>query len=245
MVSLFSDSATKISLLVPTRGRPDFMVRLWKSALETSANPSNLEISFCLDNDDKNSMKMYREIESPQTNVVSTKRYAITLSEKWNYAYSVSSGGLFMHCADDVIFRSKNWDEILIAEFEKVPDRILFVHGRDGAKDARLGTLGFLHKNWVGVIGYFVPPYFNAGYNDAWLTEVSDRINRRRFVPEIFTEHMHFKYKKAPFDNTYRDLRRKFKEDNVKKIWADREPDREEDAKKLKKFIENFESKKD
>ena len=40
-------------------------------------------------------------------------------------------------------------------------------------------THGFLHRNWVETVGYFVPPYFSSDFNDTWLNEVADMIGRK------------------------------------------------------------------
>lgn len=229
----------KISLLVPTRKRPNQMKRLWDSALNTANNKLNLEIVFYIDDDDLESIKMINTMKSDQVKFVTGKR--LVLSEAWNEAWKISSGDIYMHCGDDIIFRTNDWDKIVISEFEKVPDKILFVYGRDGIWDSeKLGTHGFLHKNWTDTIGYFVPPYFNYGRNDTWLTEVSTKLGRKRFIKEIYTEHMHFKRGKSKIDSTYRDGPARGAKDNVVKIWKDTQSKRNEDVKKLEKFIANF-----
>ena len=51
---------------------------------------------------------------------------------------------------DDIVLRTLGWDQLVEAVFERWPDRIVFVHGRDG----------FLHRRWVDTLSYFVPPAF-------------------------------------------------------------------------------------
>lgn len=234
----------KISLLVPTRNRPEQMTRLWQSALDTADTPEDLEIVFYIDDDDASSIAEYKSMKTDQVQAVIGER--IILSQMWNGAYELATGEVFMHCGDDIIFRSENWDKIVRKAFKQFDDKILFVYGRDGIWDnEELGTHGFIHKNWVDTIGYFVPPYFDYGGNDGWLTEVATIIKRKRFVPEIYTEHMHFSVNKSKKDATYggqpvRHKKRYGGKPGAAKLWADTAKERAEDARKLQEFINNF-----
>lgn len=233
----------KISLLTPTRGRPQFMHRLWDSALTMAENPENIEIVFYIDYDDATSFRMCYQLNawlSSHVEMVLGPR--IILSQMWNECWKAANGDILHHCADDVVFRTKDWDSIIINEFEKVPDKILFIYGRDGITpvELQLGTHGFIHQNWAKTIDYFVPPYFAYGKNDAWLSEVAVRIDRCKYMPELYIEHMHPAVGKAPMDSTYKDaIQRGGK--NHRKIYDDMLPKRKADAEKLKQFINEFE----
>jgi hypothetical protein len=142
-----------------------------------------------------------------------------------------------MHCGDDIIFRSQGWDTLVREHINSKPDHIVFVHGMDGIQNERLGTHGFLHRNWMDVTGYFVPPYFSCDYNDTWLTDVSDMIGRRIYEPRIYTEHMHWAVGKQPRDQTYSDTMARGHRDNVTAMYESMLPKRQEDARKLREFI--------
>lgn len=234
----------KISLLTPTRGRPAAMEKLWNSALETATDPSRLEIVFYIDDDDALSLGKCSEMQAKDSRVLAVSGPRIVLSEMWNEAYKVATGEIFMHCGDDIIFRSQHWDSIVEKHISEAPGNILFVHGRDGIQDAKLGTHGFVHKNWVATIGYFVPPYFSSDYNDTWLTDVSDMIGRRMYEPAIFTEHMHWAVGKQPKDQTYSDTENRGRRDNVTALYGQLLPKRQEDAMKLWKVVEEWAAKK-
>lgn len=127
----------------------------------------------------------------------------IVLSECWNECYAVAQGDIFWHGGDDVTFRTIGWDEIVRAAFP--PDNIAFVHGHDLSPNGHwLGTHGFLHRAWVDAVGYFLPPYFSSDYNDVWLVDVADIIDRHVYVP-IVTEHWHPDFGKSEKDQTYYD----------------------------------------
>lgn len=232
----------KISLLVPTRGRPGSMQRLWDSAVSTADDKENLEIVFYMDNDDHYSLKQFEKMDSPQHHGIVGNR--IVLSEMWNECQKIATGEIYQHCGDDLVFRSKGWDTLVRNHISSFEDKIAFVYGRDGIQDEKLGTHGFLHKNWVNAVGYFVPPYFSCDFNDTWLTEVSSLIGRRIYEPNIFTEHMHWAVGKQPRDQTYSDTIARGNRDNVQQKYDSMKKNREEDAQKLRDFIDSVKNSK-
>lgn len=228
-----------ISILCPTRGRPADMAKIWHSALQKASRPERIEIVFYLDNDDTlglSGLALCATQRASQVRALIGNR--IVLSQCWNAACEHARGDIFMQCGDDILFRSNDWDVFLIDAFAKVEDRIAFVYGRDGQYDQLLGTHGFLHRNWVETLGYFVPPIFSSDYNDVWLHEVAVRIQREVFVPEIYTEHLHFKNNKRTLDTTYKERLLRHKQDQVSTIWENTVTERIRDAKKLRAYIE-------
>ena len=231
----------KISLLCPTRSRPREMMRMWHSAVATAKNPESIEVIFYLDNDDSVGMaglRLAATKRAAQVSAVVGER--IILSKCWNAAAEIAKGEILMHCGDDIIFRSRGWDAVAAEKIMSFPDRIAFVYGRDGIMDEELGTHGFISREWAKATGYVVPPIFSSDYNDTWLNEVAEKIGRKFYLPDIYTEHMHFVAKKSVRDNTYRDRLKRHERDNVVKLWEDTAHLREQDAQKLLAHIASF-----
>ena len=226
----------KISLLCPTRGRPDSMERMWNSAVEHANYREDLECVFYVDNDDQAS-----EEKATELGCEAVLGPRIVLSEMWNACYYIATGEIFMHCGDDLVFHRLGWDRMVVAEFEKYPDRIAFVHGRDGIANEKLGTHGFIHQAWVDAVGYFVPPYFSSLYNDTWLTEVANRIDRRVYLEAMYIEHLHFTSGKSPYDATYSDRRDGTISTNAENTtkWNSLVDERIGDAAKLQEVIDS------
>lgn len=223
-----------ISILLPSRGRPDNIVRLANSIFETASNPSEIEIIVRLDEDDPK-LEQYMDNPPKQTTYFTGPR--VVLSELWNECYKRSTGDILMHAGDDIVFRTKEWDRILQEKFNEFEDNIVFVFGDDGSPhNGTFGTHGFIHRKWVETVGYFVPPYFSSDYNDTWLNEVAQKINRHVHIP-ILTEHMHPDFNKGPVDKTHKDRYERHKKDNVKQIYEDRHEDRLSDADKLRRVM--------
>lgn len=222
-----------ISILCPTRNRLDAMRRLVQSARETAANPTEIEFIFYVDEDDEPSAALADELDAT---VVRGPR--IVLSEMWNRCWDEAKYDVAMHCGDDIIFRSRDWDLHVLYAFERFPDKIVLVHGRDGYQDANLATHGFRHRNWVNATGYFVPPYFSSDYNDTWVTEVADALGRRVYVPEVYTEHMHPVAGKGTWDQTHQERLARHTRDNVEQKYRDLLPQRLDDIAKLRDVIQ-------
>lgn len=233
------NSVPLISILTPTRGRPDNIIRLIESALDTALRKNLIEFIFYVDYDDQMSDNAIERasIAGAQTMTIMGER--IVLSEMWNACARAAHADVMMHCGDDIIFRSDNWDEHVLGEFEKYPDGIVLVHGRDGYQDERLATHGFRHRNWMDVVGNFVPPYFSSDYNDTWVTEVADKLGRRRYIPEVYTEHMHPVVNKGPLDLTHQERLQRHARDDPGKTYAQLANVRQEEVRLLQEYIDN------
>jgi len=228
----------KISLICPTRARPRRMAAMWHSAVATADDPGQIEVVFYIDEDDaagKAGLALSAKIRAAQVSSIVGRR--LILSECWNAAAKIAKGGILMHCGDDIIFRSQGWDAQVIEKIDAFPDRIAFVYGRDGINDKKLGTHGFISSQWMEATGYMVPPIFSSDYNDMWLNEVAGRIGRRIYVPQIYTEHMHFMVQKSAKDATYLERLKRHRKDKMDEIWSNTAHLREADAQKLRACI--------
>lgn len=207
-----------ISILLPTRNRPDFMEKMIFSAVDLAKDKGNIEFILYMDFDDHESHKKLSEIhlKFPYVTGIMGSRtpsgHHVNLSIMWNECYRMSKGSIAMHAGDDIIFRTQDWDQIVRDKFNEYDDKIVFVYGNDGNPDYRnedntrsvFGTHGFLHRNWVKTVGYFVPPYFTSDYNDTWLNEVARTIKRDAYV-DVLTEHMHPSLGKHEWDATHQE----------------------------------------
>lgn len=222
-----------ISLLVPTRGRPSGLRRMVDSAFEHASAPGTFEVVAVVDDDDFSYEGMWELYNT--TTIIKTKRTLLSLY--WNLAYEEAKGPIYMHASDDIVFQTPDWDLKVEEAFDKYPDKIVFVYGDDGDPTHKnFGTHGFLHKQWVDAVGYFVPPYFSSDWNDTWLNEVADKIGRKEKI-DILTEHMHYGLRKGELDLTHAErLVRHFK-DNTPRIYEDKVAERNTDAAKLREAM--------
>jgi hypothetical protein len=201
---------------------------------------SRVQWVFYLDDDDLVSRQMAEELDREAGDVVFKIGPRILLSSMWNECFSIADHDVLQHSCDETIYRTAGWDTAVLEAFQEWPDGIGLVYGRDGIHDERLATHGFITRDWVEAVGYFVPPYFSSDYNDLWLHEVAGSIGRRVFLPDVFTEHMHPAVGKGPLDQTHQDRLTRHSQDGVDGLWNQLLPKRQEDVVKLMTAMQRF-----
>lgn len=219
-----------ISLLIPTRKRPDNLRRLIDSLRETSSFMP--DICCYVDSDDDS----YSPLDFPEVRFVGGER--MVFSGMWNRCAQIATGDILMMAADDMAFRTCYWDGMIERAFEECPDKILMVHGDDlGFGRDRFGVFPVIHRRWYEAVGYFCPPGYSADYCDTHLNDVANALDRRRFLPYV-TEHLHPSLGKAEMDETYLETRARNVRDNNPKLYMEREHERIIDVEKLRKVID-------
>lgn len=185
------------------------------SALHTADRPDQLEVVTYIDYDDTSYDGIKMDGWSVDWVKVRGPREidgSVNLSEMWNRCWEHATGEIYMHCGDDIVFRTDGWDTDVRKAINQAPGKIAFVWCDDGSPNHasnNFGTHGFVHRNWTNVIGRFVPPYFVSDFNDTWFNDVAEMVGCRHFLPMHLTEHMHYIWGKAQVDmNTQQRLAR-------------------------------------
>lgn len=227
-----------ISVLLPTRKRREMFLRMYTSAMSLANHPGRVEVVYYVDDDDNS----YEGLNLYNTTRVTGPR--VVLSEMWNACYEAAQGDIFMHCGDDIVFRTEGWDDVVRATFDEYPDGIAFVYGEDGNGESgrnQFGTHGFIHRNWVNTVGYFVPPYFVSDYNDTFLNDVAKKINRHRHI-DILTEHMHYSLGKSEIDENTKERLERHERERPQDYYNSLEfrQEMEQKLEALKEFIDAF-----
>jgi hypothetical protein len=188
---------------------------------------------FYIDDDDHASAEMAETLNDEGNDIRYVWGPRILLSSMWNECQKIARYDVFQQSCDETIYRSDGWDTAVLDAFGQWPDRIGLVYGRDGIHDQNLATHGFITRQWVDAVGYFVPPYFSSDYNDLWLMQVAQGIGRTCFLPDVYAEHMHPAVGKGPLDQTHQDRLARHGQDNVDQLWKSLLPKRQEDVAKL------------
>lgn len=224
-------SDMKISILCPTRGRPESVERLLKSIRETTSEMP--EVVLYIDDDDGDSRDWVQFETASLKRIIGPRK---TLSDCWNECAKHATGDILMMGADDLVFRTKGWDKMVINTFESHPDKFIFLHGDDGHWGNQFGTHGFIHRKWYDTLGYFTAPYFSADYADTWLNDIANTLGRRVYL-NFVTEHLHPAWGKAPMDETHKQRMERAEKDNVAKLYQDLRPKLIEDIHKIRNAI--------
>jgi hypothetical protein len=94
-----------VSLLVPTRGRPDQIASMWASACATASRPNDLELVIYVDDDDPTVLP-----DLGDATIIHGPR--IVLSDCWNKCAAAATGDILWLGNDDVLFRTPGWDPV-------------------------------------------------------------------------------------------------------------------------------------
>jgi hypothetical protein len=237
-----------ISLLVPSRGRPNRCQAMWRSALEHAADPLRVELLLYLDDDDPTRTAYRAWIRAgDHSRILALDGPRILLTQTWNILLEHATGEILWHGNDDVDFHTDGWDQAVRHAFEAVPDRIALVYPRDGIQNEGLATLGFLHRHWVDTVGYMIAPYFSSDYGDTWNDDIARMLGRRRYLPDVYCEHLHPVAGKAigedgrplghQLDQTHRDRVARHGPDGNDQRFLDLLPERQAAAEKLRALI--------
>lgn len=229
-----TDSKMKISICCPTRGREESIWRLVRS-IEDTVNEIP-EIILYVDDDDESLLHL-RPGDSEaghQLRIIRGPRK--TLSDCWNDCAKAATGDILMFAGDDIVFKTKGWDRMVINTFESHPDKYLFVHGDDGHWGNRFGTHGFIHRRWYETVGYLLPPYFVSDYGDTWLNDMANILGRRLYL-NFVTEHLHPAWGKAELDQTHRERLERGAKADVAAVYAEMRPKLLADTDKIRQAI--------
>ena len=193
----------KISILVPTRNRFNNIVRLIKSIKDTAYDFNNIEILLYVDNDDTNTLHSINKNRKDLHGACVYTGKQGTLGSAYNALYKKCTGNIIMSGADDIIFKTKDWDKILLDNFNKLDSKIaLFASNDLYTNPDDLSTHPFLTREAINCFGFFIPSKFDCNYADRWYTDIFKRVKRYIVVP-IIIEHMHWLNNKAKRDSTY------------------------------------------
>lgn len=231
----------KISLLLPTRQRPDNLLRFYESAMSTAEDPDSVEVVCYIDEDDNS----YDHIEFPNLVKVRGNRKhddIVNLSVMWNKCWNEATGDIFGHMGDDIVFRTIGWDTAVREAINARPGKIAFVWCNDYSDESNrndFGTHGFVHRNWTDVIGRFVPPYFASDYNDTWFNDVSRELNVQTYLHHHVTEHMHYSIGKSEIDQNTRERLDRHASQKPDEIYNSHEKKQErlDEVEKLRGYI--------
>lgn len=102
--------------------------------------------------------------------------------------------------SDDSIVRTTGWDLKLLSHL----DDFGIVHSADGWQSGeRIHGAVLFGKELLSALGWWTAPGLIHSFCDDVWEAIAQRIGRRRYVPEVLVEHIHFWNGKANIDTTY------------------------------------------
>ena len=247
----FGEFLMHIAILTPSRGRPFGLRNLVQTVVRHSSGNNKVSFEHYIDYDDPFYPKYVEELKGfEDVGSRITLGPSQSVSKSWNdiAKIAINNGAdILMMGNDDLIFNTSDWDNILVEETKKFPDKIYCMWFNDGINDGKHCAFPIVSSLWFNTVGHFSPGIFNFLYNDTWIFDIAKRIGRDHYIPQVTAEHLHFSTGKSKKDKTtkrYRGLTKVFSKLNKthifekdKVIFQNTVSLRIEAAEKLKKVM--------
>lgn len=180
------------SLIVPTRGRPARLRHLLDSVAATAARPGRIEVVLVADADDPESHGVCRPELTVRCVVGPPGRTMGALNAA---GYEAARGEYVMLLNDDVVSRTRGWDETVLRCFRRFPDPVALVHVNDTLIRDYLCTFPILPREYCELIGGICPVEYRRYRIDDHIEDVFNLIavlghRRTVYLPDVLFEHL-------------------------------------------------------
>lgn len=166
-----------ISVLIPSRGRPERLARSLKSLRE---NAEGHEVRFIvrLDEDDAH---LYSDVSADV--IVGPANGYGRLNECYNEMAAAAPGGWLWLWNDDCVVKTRGWDRII----EEQERRVVTVLNPGATTLVGIFSAYFpvIPKRWVDLVGH----WSLHTCNDSWVESIGRRLRRMVDLPQIVVEH--------------------------------------------------------
>ncbi|MDH5763077.1 MAG: hypothetical protein OEZ51_08850 [Nitrospinota bacterium] len=194
-----------LSILLPTRGRPDRAEQFLRSVAEMSADPANIEIILYVDKDDPAS----HAIDCEAIPVIRIIGPSLTMGGLNTACYRRSTGDIIVPLNDDMIIRTPDWDRKIRDVHDRFPDGIYLAYPNDLHAGETFPSTPILSRTTCQRLISPYPEVYAGGFIDYHLMDIFKRLqvlgeNRVVYLKDLVIEHMHPQYGKAETDATYR-----------------------------------------
>jgi hypothetical protein len=194
---------TKISLLLPSRGRPSLVRRLFESIVANSEEIENIEIILCLDDDDTQS----HLIDDERLNIVKTIGPPATMGSLNSRCFDASTGDIIMLMNDDLVVCTPGWDNIIRGVTRRIPDQIFMAYPDDMEK-ANLSTFPIMSRKTCEILVNPYPKEYDSLFIDDHIFDIFTRLkylgkDRIHYLENIKFDHRHFVNGKVRPDANY------------------------------------------
>lgn len=171
------DAQPDISVLIPSRGRPDALAR----CIASLGNHANVEILVGLDDDDPNP-GIFLDREMDVTAKVFTWPRHPTLGALLNHLAAESKGRYLMMLGDDHVIDEPNWSQMVVDGFAALPNEVGVLYP---ACEHHPGfpSITVISRRAYEAVGYYYPPFFPYWFGDTWWDEMAILVGQKRELP--------------------------------------------------------------
>lgn len=205
-----------ISVLCPSRGRPEALARSANSLLATASEPLGFELLVAVDLDDRSDYGRFNRF-------VADERWGYAgLNRYYNLLAGQAIGDWLLVWNDDALMETPGWDAIIGAQsgFKLL--------ATDSSHGRALCAFPVIPRSWYEQLGYLSP----QTHTDSWLEAVARRLGVYTEIP-VFVRHDRADITGNNNDQVYRDREYRTEEFNSEEY----EQFRERDVARLARFM--------
>lgn len=180
-----------LSLIVPTRQRPEQLRRFLDSIQRTISSIHDIEIILVVDADDVESSTTSHETLRVRSVIVEPGQ---TMGALNSAGISASRGQYVILLNDDVVVRTIGWDKRIRTALRRFRDDIVLVHVNDTLFCDRLCTFPLVSRTFYRLAGGIIPGYHRYRIDD----HIEDIFNmlaalgkrRTLYFPDLVFAHL-------------------------------------------------------
>ena len=193
-----------ISILLPTRGRPEQAERLLKSVAETTSTPNRIEVILYVDEDDSAS----HAIQCDELSIIKIIGPRLPMGGLNTACFERSTGDIVVPLNDDMVLRTSGWHERVDEIHERFDDRVYLAYPNDLHTGELLCSTPILSRRTCEILVRPFPEAYQGGFIDYHLMDIFKRLevlgeNRIIYLGDVVIEHLHYQYGKSKVDATY------------------------------------------
>ena len=195
----------KLSLLLPTRGRPGFVCEFLQSVISTAFDPQFVEVVVTIDQDDVESQAITCPPPLHMVKIVGSPGRPMGLMNQ--QCYQASSGCYVMLVNDDAVCRTNGWDALIYKTFSRFSDDIALVYGNDMDQGSHVPTFPILSRAACKAMGAICPVSYLNLHIESHIFDVFKQLRWLRhdrivYLPDLVFEHLHHTLNKSVADQT-------------------------------------------
>jgi hypothetical protein len=180
------------SLIVPTRRRVSQLRRLLDSLAATARRPEAVEVVLVTDADDPASAAVRHDRLTVRPVVVPPGQ---TMGSLNTAGYQASAGAYVMLLNDDVVARTRGWDEAAARCLRRFPDGIVLAHVNDTLIRDNLCTFPLVSRAFCDLAGGICPREYVRYRIDDHIEDVFNLLaalgeRRTVYLPNVVFEHL-------------------------------------------------------
>lgn len=205
------------SIILASRERVHLLDSFLNSVVNTTADKSNCEVIVIIDNDDRVTRRFLERFNSTCSFArFVTRDRAKNLNDdylNWGWRnYSLGDNIIIMN--DDVVFKTPNWDHIIMANLSRYladkPDGVAYGWIQDGltnrANDANYCCFPLITRKGAEVLGFVMPPQFPGWGADIGIYRIYAAVNRICDLSAVVVDHVSYHNGKRARDHISHDV---------------------------------------